>query len=85
MHPSIHREWPGNSPDLNPIENLGTIKKDKVAYKQLSSAENLRQAIKEVWVTMKSARSTGNLWYTACRVTTMQSLTAKKDILNTEK
>ena len=27
-------EWPGNSADLNPIENLWTVMKDKVAYKQ---------------------------------------------------
>ena len=44
-------EWPGNSPDLNPIENLWTIMKDKVADKQPSSAQNLKQAIKDVWVT----------------------------------
>ena len=44
-------EWPGNSPDLNPIDNLLTVIKDKVAYKQPSSADNLIQAIKEVWVT----------------------------------
>ena len=29
-------EWPGNSPDHNPIENLWTIIKDKVPYKQPS-------------------------------------------------
>ena len=44
-------EWPGNSPDINPIENLWTIMKDKVADKQPSSAQNLKQAIKDVWVT----------------------------------
>ena len=36
-------EWPGNSPYLNPIENVCFIK-DNVAYKQSSSAENLRYA-----------------------------------------
>ena len=35
-------EWPGNNPDLHPVKNMWTIMKDKVAYKQPSSAENLR-------------------------------------------
>ena len=26
-------EWPWNSPDLSPVENLWTIIKDKIAYK----------------------------------------------------
>ena len=38
-------------PRLDPIENRWTIMKDKVTYQQSSSAENLRQAMKEVWVT----------------------------------
>ena len=42
-------EWPGNSPDLNPIKNLWTYMKDKLAEKQPSNAEALRMAIKEVW------------------------------------
>ena len=45
-------EWPGNSPYLNPTENMQTIMKDNVAYKQPSSAENLRQSIGDVWVTV---------------------------------
>ena len=40
--------------------------KDKVAHQQLSSAETMRQAFKEVWVTE-------------------MSMTAKEDVLNTEK
>ena len=38
----------GTAPNLNLIENLWNIVKDKVSYEQLSSDENLRQAIKEV-------------------------------------
>ena len=43
-------DWPGNSPDLNPIEHLWAVIKDKVAEKQPSSLPDLCRAIKEVWV-----------------------------------
>ena len=38
------QEWPRNSPDLNPTENPWNIIKNRMAYKQSSSHENLRQA-----------------------------------------
>ena len=37
-------DWLGDSPDLNPIENLWAILKDKVADERLSSAKNLEIA-----------------------------------------
>ena len=40
-------EWPGNSPDLNPIENLWTNIKNKVSEKQPLSGAELVKAIKE--------------------------------------
>ena len=43
-------EWPENSPDLNPIENLWTNMKNKVSEKQPLSGAELVKAIKEVWV-----------------------------------
>ena len=43
-------DWPGNSPDLNPIANLWEVLKNKVADKQPSSAKGLEDAIKEVWI-----------------------------------
>ena len=43
-------EWPGNSPDLNPIENLCTNMKNKVSEKRSLSGAELAKAIKEVWV-----------------------------------
>ena len=54
-------DWPGNSPDLNPIENLLTIMKDKVAEKQPSSLPDLCRAIKEVWVKEISKEYCANL------------------------
>ena len=54
-------DWPGNSPDLNPIENLWTVMKNKIAEKQLSSLPDLCRAIKEVWVKEISMEYCANL------------------------
>ncbi|KAI6648382.1 Transposase-like [Oopsacas minuta] len=50
--PRIWREgeWPGNSPDLNPIENLCSILKDRVG--QMANAtklEDLILRVKSAW------------------------------------
>ena len=42
-------EWPGNSPDLNPIENLWMIMKRKVRNYQPKSLQDLIFYIKRVW------------------------------------
>ena len=41
-------DWPGNSPGLNPIKNLLTNLKDKVAERQSSRAKDLVEVIEEV-------------------------------------
>ena len=41
-------QWPGNSPDLKPIENLWNFTNKKVSEKHPSSLDALQTAIKEV-------------------------------------
>ena len=42
-------DWLGNSPDFNPIENLWSTPKNKVAEKQSPCATELVTAITEIW------------------------------------
>ena len=43
-------DWSISSPDLNPIKNLWSYIKNKVAEQQPSGAKKLKTTIKEVWV-----------------------------------
>lgn len=42
-------QWPPNSPDLNPIENLWCIMKKKISKSKITSVEQLKNTILEVW------------------------------------
>ena len=42
--------WPGNFPDLNPIESCWVLLKQKVAAHNPTSLSDLKQAIKQVWM-----------------------------------
>ncbi len=45
-------DWPANSPDLNPIENLWGIVKRKMRDTRSNNADELKAAIKETWASI---------------------------------
>ena len=45
-------EWPGNSPDLNPIENAWNVIKNELGKSRPSRIDELRETLKRLWVNM---------------------------------
>ncbi len=45
-------DWPANSPDLNPIENLWDIVKRKMRDTRPNNADELKAAVKETWASI---------------------------------
>ncbi len=45
-------DWPANSPDLNPIENLSGIVKRKMKDTRPNNADELKAAVKETWASI---------------------------------
>lgn len=43
------RNWPGNSPDFNPVENLWSLVKPNLRDNDTSSLPKLEAAIRQVW------------------------------------
>ncbi len=44
-------DWPANSPDLNPIENLGIVKR-KMRDTRPNNADELKATVKETWASI---------------------------------
>ncbi len=45
-------DWPENSPDLNPIENIWVIFKRKMSDTRPNNAGDLKAAIKATWASI---------------------------------
>ena len=45
-------DWPGNSPDLNPIENLWQVVKHELQGKDAISLPKLEKEIQAIWDTI---------------------------------
>ena len=43
------KPWPGNSPDLNPIENLWATMKQRLRGRDTSTVKKLTKEIEDIW------------------------------------
>ncbi len=63
-------DWPANSPDLNPIENLWGIIKRKMRDIRPNNTDDLKTAIKATWSSLHLSSATG--WLPPCHAALMQ-------------
>lgn len=54
--------WPGNSPDLNPIENVWALMGKKIQAKRPKTMQHLKSIIEEVWFNEIDDNYLGNLY-----------------------
>ncbi len=69
-------DWPANSPDLNPIDNLWSIVKRKMRDTRPNNADELKAAIKATWASLH--RNSATDWSPPCHAALMQSFMQKE-------
>ncbi len=61
-------DWPANSPDLNPIENLWGIVKRKMRDTRPNNTDDLKAAIKATWASITPEQCHGLIASMPCRI-----------------
>ncbi len=61
-------DWPVNSPDLNPIENLCGIVKRKMRDTRPNNADDLKAAIKATWASVTPEQCHRLIFSMPCRI-----------------
>ncbi len=61
-------DWPANSPDLNPIENLSGIVKRKMRDTRPNNADELKATVKETWASIPPQQCHKLITSTPCRI-----------------
>ncbi len=61
-------DWPANSPDLNPIENLWGIVKRKMRDTRPNNADELKATVKETWASIPPQQCHKLITSMPCRI-----------------